>query len=338
MNRATRYSCFLLSTLLVMLIAGNMAAQYIHQIPQLTIITMSLPPATQNAPYSATLVAGGGTPPYTWSIVLPPVGGLPAGLSLNASTGVISGTPTAVGTKNFTVKVTDAHPNYTTRALSIVVQPPVAITTSSLPSGTQNVAYTATLAASGGVTPYTWSIASGSLPTGLSLNASSGAISGTPTGTGTSSFTVQVKDVNQSTATQPLNITIYAPLTITTSSLPSGTQNVAYSATLAASGGDGSYAWSLDSGYLPTGLSLSTAGVISGTPTSAGTSNFTVKVLDGHSNMATQPLSITINPSAMTASILLWSNPNPSLLNSQTSLLYTGFQCKRSDAHRDRGF
>ena len=301
MNRAIRYSCFLLSTLLVMLIAGNIAAQ--HQIPQLTIITSSLPAATQNAPYSATLAAGGGTLPYSWSFT---AGSLPAGLSLNASSGVISGTPTGTGTSNFTVKVTDHVPNSTTRALSITVNAPPTITTSSLPGATQNAAYSATLAAGGGTLPYSWSITVGSLPAGLSLNASSGVISGTPTGTGTSNFTVKVTDQYQSTATKPLSITVNVPPTITTSSLPSGTQNVSYSASLAASGGTTPYRWSIVSGSLPAGLSLMQLnGTITGTPTGTGTSNFTVMVTDANLSAATKALSITINaPLTITTSSL----------------------------------
>jgi Putative Ig domain len=90
-----------------------------------------------------------------------------------------------------------------------VAQAPT-ITTTSLPSGTQNTTYNATLSASGGVTPYTWSVVSGSLPAGLSLAQSTGVISGTPTGTGTSNFTAQVKDSNSQTATKALSITINA--------------------------------------------------------------------------------------------------------------------------------
>ena len=87
---------------------------------------------------------------------------------------------------------------------------PPTITTSNLPNGTQNSAYTATLSATGGTTPYTWSVASGSLPSGLGLDANTGAISGTPTQTGTTNFTVQVKDNNAQTATKALSITINA--------------------------------------------------------------------------------------------------------------------------------
>ncbi|MGH9827005.1 MAG: putative Ig domain-containing protein, partial [Blastocatellia bacterium] len=156
--------------------------------------------------YSNTLAASGGTTPYTWSITS---GSLPTGLTLGASSGTISGTPTGTGISNFTVQVSDANSLSSSKALSLTVNPPApTITTSSLPNGTQNTAYSNTLAASGGTTPYTWSITSGSLPTGLTLGASSGTISGTPTGTGISNFTVQVSDANSLTATKGLSITI----------------------------------------------------------------------------------------------------------------------------------
>ncbi len=180
---------------------------------------------------------------------------------------------------------------------TVLVENPLSITTGSLPNGTQNTAYSATLAATGGVTPYTWSVTSGSLPAGLALNSGSGAIAGTPTGTGTSSFTVQVADANSQTAAKALSITVNAPApSITTSSLPNGTQNTAYSATLAATGGITPYTWSVTSGSLPAGLALNSgSGAITGTPTGTGTSNFTVQVTDANSQTAAKALSIAIN-------------------------------------------
>src|SRR5260370_804728 len=172
--------------------------------------------------------------------------------------------------------------------------PPPSITTASLPNGTQNIAYNATLAASGGTTAYRWSITVGSLPTGLTLASSTGVISGTPTGIGTSTFTAQVTDANSQVATKTLSITIATSPSITTTSLPNGTQNIAYNATLAASGGTTPSRWSITVGSLPAGLTLaSSTGVISGTPTGTGTSTFTVQVTDANSRVATKTLSIT---------------------------------------------
>jgi len=184
------------------------------------VTTSSLAAGTQGTAYSATLAASGGRTSYTWSVT---AGTLPNGLSLNTSSGAITGTPTATGTSNITVQVKDANSNTATKALSITINAPPSITTTSpLPAGTQNTNYSTTLAATGGTTPYTWSVTVGTLPSGLSLNASSGAITGEPTATGTSNITVQVKDANTSAATKALSITINAPVSITTTSLPTG--------------------------------------------------------------------------------------------------------------------
>lgn len=117
-------------------------------------------------------------------------------------TGSFAGTFTLGATVNWSAVVA----TFSTSAVSS----PLAITTTTLPAGTQNTAYSSTVSASGGVTPYSWSIVSGALPAGLTLNSSTGAISGTPTGSGSSNFTVQVKDANASTATQALSVAINA--------------------------------------------------------------------------------------------------------------------------------
>jgi hypothetical protein len=167
------------------------------------------------------------------------------------------------------------------------------ITPTSLPNGEVGVAYSQTLSISGGSGSYTWSISAGALPAGLSLSAT-GTISGTPTAAGVAKFTVKVND-GISTATQALTILINPALTITTTSLPNGEVNVVYTPqTLKASGGSGSYTWSISAGALPAGLLLSATGTISGTPTATAPS-FTVKVSDGIST-ATKALTITIDP------------------------------------------
>jgi hypothetical protein len=152
------------------------------------------------------LSGSGGMTPYSWSIVS---GSLPAGLTLDSTSGEISGTPTTTGTSSFDVRLADANGLSTTRFLNITITlNAVTISTTSLPDGTQQTAYSATPTAAGGATPYSWSIASGSLPTGLSLNSSSGMISGTPQSAGTSTFTVQVTDANSQSATRQFSIVI----------------------------------------------------------------------------------------------------------------------------------
>lgn len=175
---------------------------------------------------------------------------------------------------------------------------PPSVITDSLSNGTINKSYSTTLAASGGETPYSWSVSSGALPAGLSLSAA-GTISGTPTTTGSSTFTVKLEDSSspKQSATKSLALTVsnsVQPLSITTSSLPNGTSGTAYSSTLAATGGLTPYAWTISSGALPAGLTLSRAGTISGTPTTAGSSAFTVEVTDSSSPKLTATKAFTV--------------------------------------------
>jgi large repetitive protein len=172
-----------------------------------TVSTTSLPVGTVDNAYTATLVATGGIQPLSWSVTS---GTLPNGLTLNASTGAISGTPTVNNTFAFTVQVQDAESVTATSALSITVNPaPLSVITTSLPFGNVGSTYPSPiLKASGGVPPYAWSVVVGSLPPGLALDGTTGAISGTPATIGTSNFTVQVTDSLNATSNGALSITI----------------------------------------------------------------------------------------------------------------------------------
>jgi hypothetical protein len=275
--------------------------QVINTPPSIT--TSSLTNGTVGVAYSQTLTATGGTAPYSWTIAS---GTLPAGITLSAS-GVISGTPPTVGgPTSVTFKVTDANSLTATQSLSITIITPLSITTNSLPSWTVSVAYSQTLAVTGGTAPYTWTITSGTLPSGLSLS-SSGVISGTPTTAGDpTSVTFQVTDSVSKTVTKSMSITINASPSIGTVSLPNGTVGVSYSQTLSVTGGTSPYTWSIATGSLPSGLSLSSSGVVSGTPTTAGgPTSITFKVTDLTSTTATKSLSIAITtpPSISTSSL-----------------------------------
>ncbi|MCX6874843.1 MAG: putative Ig domain-containing protein, partial [Verrucomicrobia bacterium] len=171
---------------------------------------------------------------------------------------------------------------------------PTITTPSPLTSGVVGTAYSQTFAATGGTTPYTWAVAAGTLPTGLALSTA-GVLSGTPTVAATASFTVKVTGANSLFSTKVFSLTIGEQPTITTPSpLPSGVKGTAYSQTLAATGGTTPYAWTIAAGTLPAGLSLSTAGVLSGTPTAAVVASFTVKVTGANSLFSTKDFGLTI--------------------------------------------
>jgi len=259
-----------------------------------TITTASpLPSGTAGAAYSQTLTVTGGAAPYTWSVA---TGTLPAGLALSAA-GVISGTPTAATTANFTVQVTDSASQTASKLISLTVNSDVLSISaaSTLPTGTVGSVYSQSLAATGGAAPYTWSILSGTLPAGLLLSAS-GVISGTPTAISSANFTIQVTDSASQTASKLLSITINAaPISIMTGSpLPPATVGGVYSVTLGASGGVGPYSWSITAGTLTTGLTLSSSGTLSGTPKTAGTFNFTIQAVDANSVATTKVFSHTV--------------------------------------------
>jgi hypothetical protein len=274
-----------------------------------TIKTSSLSAPTATDQYSQTLSAGG-VSGGTWSWALRS-GSLPTGLSLS-NAGVISGTPAAgtAGTQSsFTVQVTNSQcsgsPASRSFTLSVGV-PAMNITTQSLSNGEYGVTYSnPALSATGGQPgDYQWS-ATG-LPTGLSLSTS-GLLSGTPQTTGTFDVQITVADYTGDTASvsayYPITVT-FPPLQITTSSLNGGQDTVTYtSQTLSATGGTamefppsdraGLYVWSATG--LPTGLTLSTTGVLSGTPTESGTYNPHITVADAAGNVPPLTQTFTLN-------------------------------------------
>ncbi len=281
--------------------------------PQIT--TSSLPTDTVGKAYSATLSATGGVAPYVWSIAY---GALPGGLSLSSSSGVISGTPTAGGTAEFTVEVTDANGNIGAAALSISIGNPCSaqptfstpapggptITSTALPGATVGQSYSQSLKASGGSPPYDWAVVSGCLPAGLVLEPS-GVIIGTPTTPGVASFLVAASDSSSPPAvsTQALTIDVVQPLTLDTPSLPAGVVGVPYSMTLSAYGGvPAEYTWAVSSGALPPGITLApTSGLLSGTPTASGSYNFTLQATENEppDQSASQSYTVTIDPASV---------------------------------------
>jgi len=261
--------------------ANNATAQALFVInvspAPLSVLTGALPAGRVAEPYQTSIGALGGVPPYSFSLAS---GALPPGVSLLGN-GTLQGTPAAPGEFAFTVRVEDSKGSTATGSFQILVRPaPLVILTSALPAGTTASAYSVTLAASGGVTPYAWTLASGSLPSGLTLEGATGTISGTPAATGEFPVTVTVTDAQGAAASRSLVIRIFEPLRILTTALPEGTEGVAYQAQLQAAGGAPPYVFSVLSGELPGGLALAGDGSISGAPAASGEFTFTVRVTD----------------------------------------------------------
>lgn len=202
----------------------------------------------------------------------------------------VSVTATSVKDKSVAASVT----------LSIPANPAITTATGVLTAGQVGSSYTATIAVSGGISPYTWNVTSGNLPTGLNIGSSTGTISGTPTASGNYAFTLQVTDSGTPTALTAsgqfsISIAAAPPIVFSTTSLANGVIGTAYSATIAATGGAGTLTYKVTTGSLPTGLSLSSAGAITGTPTATGKASFTVTASDAYGDSAPANLSITIN-------------------------------------------
>jgi chitinase len=183
------------------------------------------------------------------------------------------------------------------KTVSITLPPAVTVSTTTLPSATVGTYFYSYLAASGGTKPYTWTITSGKLPTGMTLNASNGGITGTPGIGGAFTFTVKITDANGSAATKSLTLNVgVAPLTVTTASLPTATLGTYFYSYLAASGGAKPYTWAITSGKLPTGMTLNASnGGITGTPGAVGSFTFTVRVTDTKGTAAAKSFTFIVN-------------------------------------------
>ncbi|WP_425609673.1 putative Ig domain-containing protein [Xanthomonas arboricola] len=271
--------------------------------PVVVMAPTALPAATRGTAYSQTLSASGGTAPYTYAVS---AGSLPAGITL-ASNGTLSGTATVEGSFNVTVTATDANTFTATQAYALTVAGPnLALPASTLPAGTAGQAYSAAITpATGGTAPYRYALTAGALPNGVIVDAATGRLSGTPTLSGTFNFTLTATDSTPSPAVQAsqnYSVTIAAAtLVLAQPTLPPAVRGSAYNQVLTASGGVAPYRYSIASGTLPAGLTLASDGTLSGTPTTQGTSSFTIAVADAGNASATQAYSFTVSDAAPVA-------------------------------------
>jgi hypothetical protein len=261
------------------------------------------------------VTGGGGTPSLSYAIS--PT--LPTGLSFNTGNGQVSGTPTVSSSATtYTVTVTDANSATASNTFQLTVNGPLSATQAIAAKAlTQNVAATSftPVTGSGGTAPRSYSI-SPTLPTGLSLNTSTGAVTGTPTATsGATTYTVTVTDANSATASNTFSLTVNSAVTATQAIAAKVlTANQAVTAFTPVTGGGGSAPLNYSvSPTLPAGLTLSAAnGSISGTPTTTiGATTFTVTVTDAASATATNTFSLTINGAAITATTAVPSSALP---------------------------
>ena len=334
-----RRSFLILSGLLFLCACGGGGSKSIITPP---VISVALTPSVstnidqgQTLSLTATVSNDSVSKGVTWTISGTGCTGNACGTLTNSTTsGVTYNAPASVST-NMTVAVqaTSVADTSKSKSTTLVISPEPSITTTTLASGAVGTAYSANLQASGGAGALTWSLASGSsLPAGLSLS-SAGAISGTPTTAGTKTFTAKVTDASGGhegtcSQAQQLSITIAAAaLTITTTSLPNGMVNAAYSEPLLASGGTPPYTWTVASGSaLPAWLSLGGSGTnwtIYGNPTQSGTSNFSLTVTDSSTPTAqtkTQALSVTV-----VAASTACGTGNESILKGQYAMSLRGW-------------
>ena len=296
------------------------------------IMTTSLPAGQVGNYYDNFLAGSTCNGNQIWSVNDPQ--DFPSSLNFGAN-GEISGFPDTATTYNFTVQLSDGNGNSTTQALSLTINAansPLTITTSSLPDATNGFFYSQTLQASGGTPPYSWSIPnySSSLPFDLNL-ATNGLISGTAsTAVGTYYFDVIVTDAASNTQELDglaLNVDSppLAPLIITNISLPNATVGGPYNVQLGAIGGQSPYNWSLALGSAspPSGLTLYSSGLISGTPTNSKVGSFKVEVNDQASDATNKVFSITVNPKPVLYALNWLTNQFRMLLTGASNQNYT---------------
>jgi len=256
------------------------------------ITTTTVSDWTVNRPYSFKMESVGGMGSIVWSDKYGELSG--TGLSLS-SAGMIEGTPTATGTISFTAEVMDDSSQTDEEPFSFTINPSVTVATMTLPDWTEDVTYSQQLTTSGGTGTMSWVDKNSDLVgTGLTL-LSNGRLTGTPPVAQSISFTAQVTDITGDVGEQALGFTVNPAVDITTESISNGTVNAPYSQQLEATGGTGTATWAdRDDDLDGTGLTLSTGGLLSGTPLADGEISFTAQVTDEVGSVDEQQFAATI--------------------------------------------
>ena len=305
--------------------------------PGIVITTpATLPAGVQNLPYTQVLLEHGAVGAVTWSTINAP----PPGLSLSAN-GILTGTPTQLGTVSIPVQITDSStPAQTSTAtLSLQIVGPLAITPAVLPnaptdSGSPAIPYSAQIQTTGGAGgALTFSVVSGALPPSITLNPATGALTSSAVTDPANTYVFAIQAVSAgpptSTATQQFALTLVPFFTGgTPNTLPVGTAGVAYSQNLNSSGGVTPYTYQFASGNLPPGLSVTTSnattGLVSGTPTVAGAYSFRIQATDSSAPpqsyvevlslnvLPQQPTNLTATIIAGTTNVILSWTQSPS--------------------------
>lgn len=267
----------------------------------LTLLPASLPSGRVGSLYLQPLLASGGAAPYSFAITF---GELPAGLALSDS-GVISGAPTIAGTSAVFILATDIRGDTVGQLYNLNIITPIAVSPPALPEGTAGSVYRLSFAASGGTAPYTFTLAAGALPPGLALG-SGGLLSGTPSAPGFYSFDVDATDARGLAGRRSYGLLITPAFAIIPPALPAGQVGSGYSQALAGNGGTAPYTFTLASGSLPSGLALSSAGLLGGTPTVSGLFNFTIAATDARGlgsqqfySLSIEQVSLAIGPGSL---------------------------------------
>lgn len=278
-------------------------------------VPLQCPSAVVEAEYSIKLEAktgGGAGPPYSYVLLS---GAVPDGMTLR-SDGLISGRPTTAGTSTFWLELRDRDDSCRSgstnhcaqREFAIRVDPRVLVTTGQAAPATIGAAYEQQLVAVMKSSPtatapppqeLAWSVVSGQLPPGLTLDAAKGLVSGVPTGEGSYSFVVRAALPDGRADTQGLSISVRQPLAVRPSASPPAIRaevGVQMRQALSATGGAGTYAWSVSDGALPPGVALTAGGVLIGTPRAAGSFRAAIAVSDGEGRSASLALTVAVAP------------------------------------------